>query len=265
MEVSLDINGKISNFTFKVDCIESEETLNKLIDAYLEIFSKIDQHIEHYSLTPSSKSIYLCFTILTPTEEISEERFFHYLTAYPALLKKGKVFIENVINWMEINNIRLWQDAENPLAEAAAYSLALFEQENIDLYIRRLILCDMNHEVYQPEHIDSLVEKHGFTENTITLLAHRLGEVSGQFGWEQLDQYKTDLLAFFDENIELRNLFFEVAFNSIIKLHKGKLFYFEYIRFLGEFIADQEIRKQWLVTQEKLIKNTFGENAVDMS
>ncbi|TEW52561.1 hypothetical protein [Psychromonas algicola] len=265
MEVSLDINGKISNFTFKVDCIESEETLNKLIDAYLEIFSKIDQHLKHYSLTPSFKSIYLCFTILTPTEEISEERFFHYLTAYPSLLKKSKVFIENVINWMEINNIRLWQDAENPFAEAAAYSLALFDQENIDLYIRRLILCDMNHEVYQVEHISSLVEKYGFTENVIRLLAYRLGEVGGQFGWEQLDGYKTDLLAFFDENIELRNLFFEVAFNSIIKLHKGRPFYFEYIRILGEFIADQEIRKQWLVTQEKLIKDTFGENAVDMS
>jgi len=265
MEVSLNINDNDSCFTFKVDCIESEETLNKLIDAYLEIFSKIDQHIEHYSLTPSFKSIYLCFTILTPTEEISEERFFHYLTAYPSLLKKGKVFIENVISWMEINNIRLWQDAENPFAEWAAYSLALFDQENIDLYIRRLILCDMNHEVYQAEHIDSLVEKHGFTENTITLLAHRLGAVSGQHGWEQLDIYKEALLTFFDNNVELRNLFFTTAFHSIIKMYEGRLFYFEYIRVLGEFIADEATRNQWLVDQEKLIKDTFGENAVDMS
>ena len=265
MEVSLKINDNDSRFTFKVDCIESEENLNQLIDAYLEIFSNIDQHIEHYSITPSFKSLYICFSIVTLTESISEERFFHHLATYPSLLKKGKVFIENVTNWMESNNIRLWEDSENPFAEAAAYSLALFDQKNIDLYIRRLILCDMNHEVYQAEHIDSLVEKHGFTENTIPLLAYRLGEVGGQFGWEQLDAYQTDLLAFFDENIELRNLFFEVAFNSIINMHKGRPFYFEYIRVLGKFIADQEIRKQWLVTQEKLIKDTFGENAVDMS
>lgn len=144
---------------------------------------------------------------------------------------------------MEKNNIRLWQDTENPLAEAVAYSLALYDQENIDLYIRRLILCDMNHEVYQVEHISSLVEKHRFTENIIQLLAYRLSEVGAQFGWEQLDEYKTDLLAFFDENNELRNLFFKVAFNSIINMHKGRPFYFEYIRVLGEFIADQEIRK----------------------
>lgn len=102
-----------------------------------------------------------------------------------------------------------WYDDENPYAGPEAYAMVLKDINTMPLYIEFLNGNDMDHEVYQMEYIDDIIETHGINGHTLNLLAARMGSCIGQHGMEQVpdiwEEHEIDDLLL--ENEELRNEF----------------------------------------------------------
>lgn len=84
---------------------------------------------------------------------------------------------------------RLWMNEEVPSGSPAARALALRNRGHLATYEAFLRTNDMNHEVYQHEDLQALVERWGWCEALYPLVAARALTLGGQHGDEQLSMW----------------------------------------------------------------------------
>ncbi|MCG7497495.1 hypothetical protein MHO82_11525 [Vibrio sp. Of7-15] len=256
-------HGEI-NFKVEVEEIDSFTTLNELADFYVNISYQINKNMTEYSVNNEYGSLTYGVDVVTPEGLVEEEVIFTKFANDPMLSSKAVNFIFNVINWCKTNSSHLWQDDENPLAECAAYALCMHDEKYIPLYIELLLQNDMDHEVYQNEHIGNIIEKYGFSSDVLRLMAHRVGGACGQHGQEQVGQYQSQLLDLFSNDPDQKSLFLTTAVQSIYHFWFCSHLWFEAVRYLGIYIQDDEERAEWLQEQEQEAKSIFGHN-IDMT
>jgi len=107
--------------------------------------------------------------------------FWRKITTYPNALPLLEKYVSRV-------NGGIWADDESPLGQHAALALGLAGKQYIGAYISYITTTDMNHEVYQGEHIDMIAEKHGNCTEIRQLMAYR-SLLPAQHGVEQLEDF----------------------------------------------------------------------------
>jgi len=65
----------------------------------------------------------------------------------------------------------MWMNEEIPAGLDFAFALALYDQNRIVVLSNYLLYTDPDHQVYQVDCIDALVQKHGITQDTVILIA----------------------------------------------------------------------------------------------
>ncbi|PJZ58530.1 hypothetical protein [Leptospira barantonii] len=154
-------------------------------------------------------------------ESTNAERPFQAERNFYSQAVKQKEFQEPILNYVRKiidhnrNGSILWSSEEEHAGTRAVMALALFDKTYIKEYIDFLRTNDLDHEVYQSDDIQELIERWGWCEETLSLAAAR--SFRGQFGSDQLgemlsdglEEYltKTDSIESFVERIceELRN------------------------------------------------------------
>ncbi|GAA3941058.1 hypothetical protein [Litoribacillus peritrichatus] len=259
MKISTKTSHSEIVFEIEVDDLNSFESLNALADVYLDLSYRIDENLDKHNIEVEFSTLTYSIDVFTPDGRVEEEEVFSKFVGNPILESKAANFISNVNIWSRANEAHIWQDDENPLAECTAYVLCLQDLKYIPLYIELLVQNDLDHEVYQNEHIEALIEKHGLCKSLLTLLAHRVGGACGQWGMDQVGEYKPQLLEYFNEHPEQRSLFLKTGFKSILDQHMGHQLWFEPIRFLAGFIQNEQERDDWLKDQQEYAEVYFGD------
>jgi hypothetical protein len=170
-------------------------------------------------------------------------------------------FLYNVFSWSKLNSNSVWSDDEYNLGLFAAYSLSMHSQKYINLYSDMILVCDMNHECFQEQHIDNLIQKYGLVPEIVTLLSYRVSECTGQHGWEQLNKYKSELVEHFGKNKTDLDRFLKISTSLTYKFYArtgaGKP-WFDQIETIAEYLPSEIDRREWLDKQEKDIIWIFG-------
>ncbi|EMM71760.1 tetratricopeptide repeat protein [Leptospira weilii] len=126
------------------------------------------------------------------SERIFYNEAVQYSEFHPLILKYVNKIIDHNLQYSI-----LWSCEEEHAGTHAIMALALSEKKYIGDYINFLRSNDLNHEVYQSDDINALVQKWGWCEETLSLMAARC--FRGQFGSDQFDEMmETGLSEFLD-------------------------------------------------------------------
>lgn len=149
--------------------------------------------------------------------------FFRKISQYESVLPKLQKYVTTVDG-------DKWFDEETPLGLLAALTLALADKKYIEDYITYLATTDMNHEVYQYDHISFIASEYGVTPEVMKLMAAR-AVLPGQHSWEQFESFVED----FDREklIEQLNYLLLASKKWDRKSHRGQTlrYIFEHIGF----------------------------------
>lgn len=252
MKTTIETASSEITFTVEVDHLDSFERLNALADVYLDLSFQIDEKLAQHGVSVEFCTLFYTIDIMTSEGRMEEEEVFAKFVGNSTLEAKAVNFISNVNIWSRAHgDDKIWQDDENPLAENAAYVLCMQDLKYIPLYVELLLQNDLNHEVYQNDHIEALIEKHGICKPMLTLLAHRAGGACGQWGSLQVETHQDELLDYFAEHPQHLPLFLETGIKSVYDQYMGGELWFAAIRFYADFIADDNEREDWLSQQEQ--------------
>jgi len=106
------------------------------------------------------------------------------------IIEKYLTYVEHI---MKIRSSEIWEDDECPLAEKAALYASLADKKFIPFYTKFLQIWDMEHEVYQEEDLEAIVEKHGWCSEIEDLIISR-SSCNGQADSDCLCNYE-DLIS----------------------------------------------------------------------
>lgn len=245
----------------------SRDDIHYVLDEYIKYSENIDENLANYkvSLDPGYGALMYFVEIQTENGQITESDFFEGLEYDFDILSKVVIIIYNVTSWSKNNDTHLYSSELDIFGKYAAYYTCLNNVKYLQLYIDIVTSSDMDHEDNQRDHIDSLIQKHGFTKSLIKLLSNRVSTAAGQWGWEQVSGYKTSLLELFNEEPFLRKMFLDSAKLSSYADHACPYsgnFWFERIRNMSQYIEDNDEREEWLKNSEKEVIQIFGENAM---
>ncbi|WP_093983981.1 hypothetical protein [Shewanella algae] len=262
MKTTIETSHSEIIFNIEVDDLDSFERLNALADEYLDLSYQIDEKLSEHGVSVEFHTLFYSINVMTPEGQVEEEEVFAKFVGNSTLEAKAATFISNVNIWCRTrDDDGIWQDDENPLAENAAYVLCMQDLKYIPLYVELLLLNDLDHEVYQNDHIEALIEKHGICKPILTLLAHRAGGAGGQWGSLQVEAHQDVLLDYFAEYPQHLKLFLETGVKSVFDQYMGGELWFAAIRFYADFIADENEREDWLSQQEQTARIYF--NSID--
>lgn len=208
--------------------VDSIEGLHEIADAYIKLSKRIDDNRANFNVSIDDSALQYSIYVITK-DGLCNENFFERFITHPDLELKAVNFVNNVIVWCQQHNATIWQDDEKPLAEHAAYILAMHDEKHIPLYCDVLTYCDMEHECYQSEHIEALISKHGLCKNILTLIALRLGSARGQWGNDHVCSHKDELIELFTNDVNLKTLFLNTVVKSINESHEDFEELFEYL------------------------------------
>lgn len=243
--------------------IDAKETLEAIADIYVGLSAAIDSQLEQHGVEVEYGSLTYSFCVESAAGRLYEEDIFRRFIGDAELEQKAQIFVKQVIAWVDEHEVEIWDDEESPLGEKAAYLLALSHPEYVPLYTELLLRCDNDHECYQHEHINAIVEAHGLTAETLALLAHRLGGACGQWGHDQISEHKQALMAIFEQQPELKAVFLNTALKSIHDFFQGCQLWFEPIQIAASLIADSDERAQWLAREKASAIKVYGEHNID--
>ncbi|WP_434998161.1 leucine-rich repeat protein [Vibrio scophthalmi] len=239
-------SGMITN-EISVSDICSLDSLNIIADIYVKLSEKINENIANHGIQAEYSLLEYSIRVITK-DGFSDESFFEHFIGHPMLELKVVNFIQNVNEWCRNQSATIWQCDDQPLAEHAAYILSMHDERYIPLYCEVILLNDMDHECYQAEHIEDLIKQYGICENTLLLIAHRLGGARGQWGINHADAHQEEMLTLFVEKPELKTFFLNTAVKSIYDSCGDDMDYFEeFLEYAADLIdGDNE---KWLFSQ----------------
>ncbi|WP_078130461.1 tetratricopeptide repeat protein [Leptospira alexanderi] len=115
----------------------------------------------------------------------SERLFYNEAVQYPEFHPLILKYINKIIDYNILYSV-LWSCEEEHAGTHAIMALALFDKKYIGDYINFLRSNDLNYEVYQSDDINALVQKWGWCQETLSLMAARC--FRGQFGGDQFEE-----------------------------------------------------------------------------
>lgn len=239
-------SGMITN-EISVSDTCSLDSLNIIADIYIKLSEKINENIANHDIQAEYNLLEYSIRVITK-DGFSDESFFEHFIGHPMLELKAVNFIQNVNEWCRNQSATIWQCDDQPLAEHAAYILSMHDDKYIPLYCEVILLNDMDHECYQEEHIEDLIEKYGICENTLLLIAHRLGGARGQCGINHADAHQEEMFTLFMEKPELKTFFLNTAVKSIYDSCGDDMDYFEELLEYAADLIDGDNEK-WLSSQ----------------
>ena len=162
-------------------------------------------------------------------------------------------------------HLRVWLSDEIPLGTYAILALVNKNRHWIINYIDFLRTSDLDHEVYQVEDIEAIIEKYGWCNETCRLAIARTVSCSGQFGDEQFDWFLENGLKEYLDISENRDLFiyyilleFDMAFSKVSyfknSLDYPKEQYQERIEMWVEFFNTVLTKKELEIVESHTIK-----------
>ncbi|WP_299899077.1 hypothetical protein [uncultured Aquimarina sp.] len=168
-----------------------EESRNKILEEYTYVYEFEYQFYDEKDELILAKSAYSYF------DELIEKG-----VSFEALHNKLWQFIDR--SYYKENDARFWRDSETPVGSTAASLLALYDKKYIENYINFLRTNDMDHEVDQYGDINTIIEKYGVCEETLSLAIARACSVCGQHGSEQFEELLEDnFLEYIKSNFDL--------------------------------------------------------------
>lgn len=181
--------GDTATVLNKVSDVEDVDALIGAIDDaeadLLELEDTVDLH----------QLINLSFVFETPDgEQLDDNSFFEHACTSERGRERTAAFLETYLGCLDDAHDGsypiLWRDHESQTLDWGAYQLALASEEYVPLYAKSLERTDMDHEVFQGNQIDDLIDEHGWTDGIETLLAVRGSTAWGQHGLEQVEEYR---------------------------------------------------------------------------
>lgn len=109
----------------------------------------------------------------------------------------------------------LWATDEDHAGAGPARELAIANKEDIETYADYYVTNDVNHEVYQIEDIEAILEKWGIGEATYPLLVARWFK-PGQHAYEQLEEHFGDMEEVLEDPAQ-RDFFVKACANWFLK------------------------------------------------
>jgi hypothetical protein len=146
------------------------------------------------------KSMYQ-LDIIVHDEEITEEEFWRRAILTYGLIEPA-IHYQNEVVLHSQSHRPIWLDEENPAAHQVSLELAKHSHSFVPLYTAYLQWHDMDHEVAEAEDIEALIDRYGWSEQTLDLAAMRIGIACGQEGRWQFEKLVKDkgLRAYLEEN-----------------------------------------------------------------
>ena len=180
-----------------IDFISMPERLQKHLAQYTFIYpvfgTKVDGDFKEFEekteklreeeqIEFDTKGNNYCFELPYFT---SETLFFRKAASYKELHSLILKYVDLLIKHSKEEGL-LWSHDETPAGTDAIESLVFTDSKYIQKYIEFLRTNDMGHEVNQHYGIGYIIKNHGLNEDTLRLIAVRLGECCGQHGDENL-------------------------------------------------------------------------------
>ncbi len=180
-----------------IQFISTQEQLKKHLEEYTFIYPEfgfvVDGEFKEYNIETEklreeaqiefdNDGNNYCFELPYFT---SETLFFRRAASYKELRPLIAEYVDRIIQYAQSEKL-LWSHDELPAGTDAIESLVFIDKKYIDKYIEFLRINDMDHEVHQNYGIGYIIKKHGLDEDTLRLVAMRLGECIGQHGDENV-------------------------------------------------------------------------------
>ncbi|MFC3680313.1 hypothetical protein ACFOMG_09420 [Bacterioplanoides pacificum] len=262
MKTTIDHNRSEILIKIELDELQSANSRQQLAEQYVDLSARIDQLVESTGVNIEFGSLPFNIDVFVAGTRLEEEATFRLLAEDEQNAEKLAQFITNVNRWCQQHEAELWQEDDSQQGEFAAYVLCMKDEKYIPLYREQLALSDMDHEVYQFEHIESIVNQHGLTKAVLGLLAERIGAACGQHGTEQLDEFRQPMFELFRQQPAMQEWFLSSASESFYRASEGYQLWFEAIRVIASHIEDEQQREQWLGQQQQRAEQQFG-NSID--
>ncbi|MCO1335987.1 hypothetical protein MO867_16780 [Microbulbifer sp. OS29] len=234
--------------TIEVCNIDTLDCLHFIADKMVDYSYSIESNV-NYQLTRHNQLYYAVETYI-PEKIIDEEELFENFCKDESLCAKAIVFVENIIRYSRNNGIVIWQDYENHLAQAGAAILCLHNARYVPLYTDLLLLSDLDHEVHQAYQIERIIEQHGFTKDTLKILACRATTANGQCGEDQVEGYHSELMETFTQKPELVGVFINTAAAEVTSnnFNAEDDYIQEKLEAFSKYITDAHRRTGWIDT-----------------
>ena len=238
--------------------VDTQESLHQIADIYLALAKNLDRDLAGYRVDRFFDDLRYQIEVLAPFDG---EHIFQKMMGHPELEQKAAAFVTHLNRWSRETEVQLWHDDELPLGAQEAFVMGMCDSQYIELYCDLLKTCDMDHETVQWEHIDCLIAEHGLCEETIKLMAYRLGVGIGQGGDTQIDEYASQLHAYFDTHPQMKSVLLDTAVLSIYQNGRDSLS-FHSIEVIAGVLQDEGEKANWLAKQKELALAHFGERNV---
>lgn len=197
-EIHLNISGKMNARPREEQIIEdisnkhilhndfTEQNLENLLDSIISILEKARTELTENDFTIN----YLDYGFsLDDDSELDESYlgdFFEQAARFVSLHQK--ILHYTSLTYDEKNDEHFWIDSEHQAGTEAIHPLAITDSKYILNYIDFLRSNDMDHEVCQYDDINSVIQSHGWCEQTLQLSLARLFSCCGQHGREQFSE-----------------------------------------------------------------------------
>jgi len=207
---------------------------------------------------------YLQFEFETPDgRRLGDDAFFERACEYERCRDATAEFLRAFVAWRDrldeeegTSAMYAWTPGHRHTLLRAAFRLAEADPQYVTLYAEFIERTDLEHEGAQPDHVDALVEKHGWTPEVETLLAARVTTASSGRGIQNVENR-----AEFDrENLPKprhESDMFDQFFEHCSYLHHSEYtpenYAMEFAEQWGELLLDDEEFAAWIARVRTLL------------
>ncbi|WP_246057410.1 hypothetical protein [Leptospira gomenensis] len=173
----------------ELSLLEIQKILNQIIDAFI---TKSETFFPAWEESTSSERPFA-----------AERSFYSQAIRHAELHEPILNYVYKIIDQNRKVAV-LWSSEEEHAGAHAVVALALLDKKYIENYVDFLRTNDLDHEVYQSDDIQELIERWGWCEEILSLAAAR--SFRGQFGPDQLGEMLSDgLEEYLMENDSLKS------------------------------------------------------------
>jgi hypothetical protein len=199
----------------------SEQLTETDCNTILQIMIQLVKEIKHQFVDGENKAdnklVSIAFTIISGNDTYDEEAFFNIAATNDSLINVILEYINVTDHGDEGTRISMPENdsyESHPAGTFAALALVAQDKKHIGNYIDFLKTNDLDHEMMQMWHIKDIVEKYSWCEETARLVIARGVSCCGQSGKEQFDTFVENGLNEYIADAEIRKQFLQHVRNE---------------------------------------------------
>lgn len=208
----------------ELSLLEIQKILNQIIDGFI---TKSETFFPAWEESTSSERPFA-----------AERNFYSQAIRHAEFQEPILRYVRKIVDQNRKGPI-LWSSEEEHAGTHAIAALALFDKKYIQDYIDFLRSNDLDHEVYQSDDIQELIERWGWCEEILSLAAAR--SFRGQFGPDQLGEMLSDgLEEYLMENDSLKSFAEKICKEIKSESSIQKEDYKEWISIVSELFEENQ-------------------------